>query len=331
MKPGPLIFLTYDDVQSLLDPASVIRIAEETLREHSENRVDWCDPRQMTVKSTTYPDLTIKYKGCFLPGLGIAGSRVVGLNRTEYGKKWAAKRPSKFVLLTDPDTGVFLGILDESGTYALRTGAGVAIAAKYLGKKDARVLGMVGTGDMAEASLIALAEVTRPDEIRAYSRTKENRDKFAAKMSKRLNLNVVAVDRAEDAVRGCEIICSATTAQQPFLCDEWLDPGSLIYTMGEFQEFETAAYLNTDKLVVDDWEQVKIKVDIKGMLARGEINDSSIYSNISEIVAGCRPGRENNAERIMLRSQGLVTQDIAIGWEVYKRALERGVGQRLME
>jgi ornithine cyclodeaminase/alanine dehydrogenase-like protein (mu-crystallin family) len=330
MTLGPLIFLTYDDVQSLLDPATVINIAEETLREHAENRVDWCDPRQMTLKSATYPDLTLKYKGCFLPGLGIAGSRVVGLNRTPGGKAVAQARPTKFVLLTDPETGAFLAIIDESGTYALRTGAGVAIAAKYLGQPDCQALGMLGAGDMAEASLIALAEVCHPKEVRVYSRQAANRERYASLMGSRLGLRVVPVERAEDAVRGCQIICSATTATEPFVSDQWLEPGSLIYTMGEFQELETAAYLNTDKLVVDDWEQVKIKVDIKTMLARGEIDDSSVYADLATIVAGRKPGRVDANERIMVRSQGLVTQDVAIGWWVYRAALERGVGQRLM-
>jgi ornithine cyclodeaminase/alanine dehydrogenase-like protein (mu-crystallin family) len=309
----------------------VIDIAERTLIEHANGRVDWCDPRQMLTKSPSYPDLQIKYKGCFLPGLGIAGSRVVGLNRTAAGKEVARRRPSKFVLLTDPVSGAFLAIIDESGSYAWRTGAGVAIAAKHLAQPEIETIAMIGSGDMAEASLLAMCTVRRPRQVRVYSRTPENRAKFAEHMAGVLDVAVMPTDTAEAAIRGAQLICSATTATQPFIQDAWLEPGSMIYSMGEFQELETAAYLNTDKFVVDDWEQVKIKVDIKELMARGEIGDEDVHADFAALVSGTKPGRERQDERILVRSQGLVTQDIAIGWAVYQKALECGIGRVLVE
>lgn len=329
MQPGSLLFLSCRDVRELLDIKTAIRLAEEALLEQASERVDWCEPRQMVLKSAAYPDTTLKYKSCVLRGAGVAGSRIVGLNRTEAGKGVAAQRPTKFILLTDPESGAFLAILDEHGSYALRTGAGVAIAIKHLGRKDCQTLGIVGSGDMAEASLVALQAVCSPREVRVYSRTPAHREQYARKMSEQLGLRVVPVPTAEEAVRGCEIICSATTATEPFIRDEWLEPGSTIYTMGEFQELETAAYQRTSKLVVDDWEQVKLKVDIKTLLARGEISDASVHASFADLVTGRRPGRESLEERILVRSQGLVIQDIAIANWVYQAALERRIGQVL--
>lgn len=327
MERGTLLYLSYDDVRSILDVRTAIRLAEEALLEHANNRIDWCEPRQMVLRPSEHPDTTVKYKSCVLRGLGIAGSRIVGLNRTEFGKSVAARRPTKLILLTDPESAAILAILDEHGSYALRTGAGVAIALKHLARTDAEVVGLVGSGDMADASLVAVTAVCSPREVRVYSRTPQHRERFAERWSRESGLRVVAVSTVEQAVRGCQVVVSATTATEPFIRDEWLEAGSFFYTMGEFQEAETAAYLNTDKLVVDDWEQVKLKVDIKAMLARGELSETDVYADFADLVSGRKPGRETPTERILVRSQGLVTQDIAIAYWVYRAALERGVGQ----
>lgn len=324
-----ILYLSYRDVASLLDVETAIRVAEEVLLEHASGRVDWCEPRQLTLTSPSYPHTTIKHKACALPGLGVAGSRVVGLNRTAKGKRAAAQGPTKLIILTDPETAAILAIVDEHGSYALRTGAEVAIAVKYLARPDCQTLGILGSGDMAQASLVALLAVCSPRQVRVYSPTPAHREGFAQIMSQRLGVPVVAVPSAEAAVRGCEIICSATTAATPFILDAWLEPGSLVYTMSQYQELETRAYQRTDKLVVDDWQQVKLESDIRSMLERGDIGDADVYADFAELVSGRKAGRESPQERILARSQGLVTQDIAIAHWVYRAALERGLGQKL--
>jgi ornithine cyclodeaminase/alanine dehydrogenase-like protein (mu-crystallin family) len=329
MERGTLLYLTYDDVQEILDVDSTIRIAEEALQEHANDRVDWCEPRQMVLRPTDYPDTAVKYKSCVLRGIGIAGSRIVGLNRTEFGKSVAAQRPTKLILLTDPASGAFLAILDEHGSYALRTGAGVAIAIRYLANPDCQTFGMVGSGDMAEATLVAIRAVVSPVEVRVWSRSPQNRERFAERMRRQLGMRVVPVSTCEQAVRDCQIVVSATTARDPYIKDEWLDAGSTFYTKGEHQEAETPVYLNTDKFVVDDWEQVKIKTDMKDLMAQGLVSEKSVYADFSDLVSGKKPGRERADERILVRSQGLVTQDIAIANWVYHQALERGIGQTI--
>ena len=99
--------------------------------------------------------------------------------------------------------------------------------------------------------------------------------------------------------------------------------------MGEFQEIETLVYRAVDRLYVYDWEHCKLKVDIQGMLAEGSLTEADVYADLGEIVAGTKDGRRTPQERLMLRSQGLVTQDIAIAYWLYQQAVERGMGQHL--
>lgn len=327
-RPGSLLYLSYADVRQLLDPRTALEVSEATLMQHADDQVVWSEPRQMRVDSSDYPT-TLKYKGCILQGSSIAGSRIVSLNRTRSGKRVASTQPTKFVLLTDPETGAHLALVDEHWSYGLRTGAGVAIATKYLAVKGAKRLAMLGTGDMAEATLLVLAEAMSLEQVRVYSRNADNRDAFSRRMAAQLEIPIQSTETAQQAVAEAEVICAATTARAPFVEDEWIPSGSLTYTMGEFQEIASDFYRKADKIIVDDWEQVKIKVDIAQMLETGELQATDIYADFAAVVSGSKPGRTNDHERILVRSQGLVTQDVALAYWVYQRALEVGLGHRL--
>lgn len=327
-REGSILYLSYADVRQLLDPKSALEVSEATLMQHAADQVVWSEPRQMRVDSSEYPT-TLKYKGCMLRGSSIAGTRIVSLNRTPAGKRVASAQPTKFVLLTDPETGAHLALIDEHWSYGLRTGAGVAIATKYLARKGAERLAMLGTGDMAEATLLVLAEAMNIRQVLVYSRNPANRDAFSRELGTQLDITIKSADTAQHATAEADVICAATTAREPFVEEEWIPPGSLTYTMGEFQEIATAFYQKADKIVVDDWEQVKIKVDIARMLDTGELDTSDIHADFAALVSGSKPGRTNDHERILVRSQGLVTQDVALAFWIYQRALEVGLGQRL--
>ena len=111
--------------------------------------------------------------------------------------------------------------------------------------------------------------------------------------------------------------------------DRWLRPGVFVYSMGEFQEIEAPVYRSVDRLYVDDWEHCKLKVDIQTMLADGSLTEDDVYADLGEVVAGLKDGRRAPEERLMLRSQGLVTQDIAIAYWLYQQAVARQIGQHL--
>jgi ornithine cyclodeaminase/alanine dehydrogenase-like protein (mu-crystallin family) len=98
--------------------------------------------------------------------------------------------------------------------------------------------------------------------------------------------------------------------------------------LGHGQEAETAVYQRT-KLIVDDWEQVKLKVDIKALLASGAITQSDVVADLAGVVSGKQPGRVSNVDRIFMRSQGLVPQDITIAYAIYQLAVAQGIGQQL--
>jgi ornithine cyclodeaminase/alanine dehydrogenase-like protein (mu-crystallin family) len=330
MTARPFVYLSDDDVRELLDVRQATAIAEQTLLAHARDQVDWCEPRQIMLRPAG-SDTVYKQKACALRDIGVAGMRVIGLNRTDEGIELALHNPSKYILLSDPATGLFFCIMEEHWSHAVRTGVCVSVAAKYLARPDARVIGMIGAGFMAKATLLALKEAELWDvaEVRVYSKRATSREAYAREMSASLGLKVVACDHPRAVCEAADLLVTASSAKELLVYDAWLRPGVFVYSMGEFQEIETPVYRSVDRLYVDDWEHCKLKVDIQGMLAEGSLTEDDVYADLGAVVAGLKDGRRAPEERLMLRSQGLVTQDIAIAYWLYQQAVERGMGQHL--
>lgn len=312
------------DVKRILTPADAVRIAEQTLRDHANGDIDWATPRQLDL----WPELEItryKVKGCLLRRPGIAGFRVTGLNRTAEGKTASALRPTKHVLLSDVSTGEFIGIVDERWGYGLRTGAGAAVGLKHLRTDGADEVAILGTGHMAYGSLHAVAAAIDLRRARVWSPTEANRTAFAQRLSAELGIEVEASETAQACVTDVPMVVTATEAPEPFLQTDWFAPGTTIYVLGRLQELETDAYHDLT-LIADDTEQIRVCAEIKAWITEGTYDDDWVEAELAEVVGGAHPGRTDPDERIMVRSQGLVTMDVAQAYWIYEEAERRGLG-----
>jgi ornithine cyclodeaminase len=137
------------------------------------------------------------------------------------------------------------------------------------------------------------------------------------------------VDSTEEALKGADIVLSATTTTTPFVEDPWLGEGVTVYSIGKHQEMASSFYKRADKFVVDSWRQCKNKSDIQRMLKENYLSEKDLYAELPELLAGKKPGRESDRERIFVRAIGMVNQDIALASWIYRRALESGIGTRL--
>lgn len=324
MTNGDFLYVPNSTVKELLTPGDAVRLARETLLEHANGAIDWADPRQTDLFVRDRPT-RYKLKGCVLNDTGIAGFRVVALNRTEEGYALAAHRPTKNVLLSDPETGEFLGIVDERWGYGLRTGACGAVAVEALMNPDSRDCTILGTGHMAHAAALTVNEVMELDSLRVYSRSPERRRAFAARLTEELGVPTTATDDVESAVRDASVIITATEAMEPIVRYEWLAPGVVVYAMGGGQELDRSCY-ETMRFIVDDREQVKVCYEIKDWIADGSYDPTLVQADLAEVVAGAAGLRTDPDEQFLVRSQGLVTQDVAQAYWIYQRARELGVG-----
>jgi ornithine cyclodeaminase/alanine dehydrogenase-like protein (mu-crystallin family) len=333
-RPGRLPNRAYEflyignaEVKELLTPADSVRVAEQTLLDHYNGAVSFAATRQLDMAVPGEPT-QYKAKGCVLARLGVAGFRVLSLNRTEEGYGVAGRRPTKHVLLSDMHSGEFFGIVDEHWSHALRTGACAAAAAKYLMLPGSDVLAITGAGYMAYASLVAMTAVMTPRRVQIWARNVGRAEAFAERARKELGLNAVATETPEQCVHDATVVITATSAPSPYLEKPWFAPGVFIYALGNWQEVDLATYQSMT-FIVDEREQVRICGDIAKFIAAGTYDDAWVAADLGEVIARPDKRRQSAEEQIIVRSQGLVTQDVAQAFFIYQEARRLGRGVSL--
>lgn len=232
------------------------------------------------------------------------------------------------VTLFDSDHARILATIEADALGQMRTGAASAVASKYLARQNAAVMGLLGSGWQAESQLAAVAQVRALSEVRVYSTTKERRENFAATMSKRLGLNVRAVESAEAAVREADIVTTITTSRDPVLKGEWLAPGTHINAAGsnhsKRRELDALAVQRSQVVAVDALDQARLEAGDLVQAAEEDCFSWDRALELGEVVAGRRSGRESDHQITLFESQGLAAQDLVLADAVYKRTAGGG-------
>ena len=267
----------------------------------------------------------------YIAPMALAGVKIVG----DFVDNWQLGLPSEMGLLNlfDPRTGRPVAIIDAAGLTDMRTGAVTAIGAKYLARKNARVLGHIGARGTAYWNVRLLDHLFGFDEIRVHSRRPDSRSMFAARLSGDLGKPIVATEDWESCVRGADIVVEASrlAAPEPMLKTEWLSRSAFVVPYGTMSAVELSLTDIMDKIVVDDWGQCRAGQfgSLRAHVNAGKLNEATLHAELGEIVAGNKPGRESDSETILLWHRGLSTSDIALGAAMLDKAKRMGIGQKL--
>jgi N-[(2S)-2-amino-2-carboxyethyl]-L-glutamate dehydrogenase len=324
-----ILYLSNRDVKKVLDLGRAIEITEQALRDHSEGRVIWSTPEDLAIKPAEGWQSWVT--GCALATQPVAGFRIRSI-KAAGGSRDPSRPPEgprRILVLSNREGGEICAIMDEDWCHAVRTGAAAAVACRLLARKGASIMAMLGAGDTARAAVPVMARAFLLKEIRVTSRTPESRRLYSQEIGKDYGLNIQPVDSTEEALKGADLVVSATTTATPFVKSSWLAEGITVYSIGKHQEMESDFYKNADKFVVDSWEHCKNKSDLQRMLKEKFLSEKDLYAELPVILAGKKPGRQSDRERIFIRAIGLVNQDIAMAGWIYRRALDMGVGTRL--
>jgi ornithine cyclodeaminase len=243
--------------------------------------------------------------------------------------------PSEMAVLTlfDPKTGMPKAILDAGGITDMRTGAVTAIGAKYLARKGSKVLGHIGARGTAYWNVRLLDSLFHFDEIRVHSRRRESQSAFAERLTRDLGKPVRECDNWEDTIIGADIVVEASRllAPEPLLKTAWIKPGALVMPYGTMSALELSLTDIMSKLVVDDWGQVAAGPygALRPHVDAGKLTPETLHAEMGQIVAGLKPGREDELETILFWHRGLSLSDIALGHAMLEKARSLGIGQRL--
>lgn len=234
---------------------------------------------------------------------------------------------SATLLLSDPDSGQPLCLMEALGMTAARTAACAAVAARHLARPGAEVLAMVGAGPVNRGCLPYLVDaLPNLREVRVCAGSEASAARHAGEIAATVEVPVVPATGPEAALAGADVIVSAIGGQaEAPLREEWLAPGALALPLESEAAWQTAAFHAADRVIADD------AAVLLNDFARNRPDDAPprVDAELGAVVAGRLPGRETDAERIIDSNNGIGVLDVAVGKVIYDAATARGAGREL--
>jgi ornithine cyclodeaminase/alanine dehydrogenase-like protein (mu-crystallin family) len=240
-------------------------------------------------------------------------------------------RLSSLYVLTDYATGHTLAVMDGSFLTGIRTAAASAVATRWLAREDATSLGVFGTGTQAEHHVLALAQVRPLTHALVLGTSPEKSADFSSRLGERVPFPLSVATSAEQLVRECSLVVTATTAAQPLFAGEALRPGTHLDVVGSFspgaREVDTAT-VRRATVVVDTYDGVLSEAgDLLIPIAEGAITREHVVADLAEIVLRRKPARQSPDEVTLFKSVGAAFQDVVAAKLAYDQATARGLGQ----
>ena len=323
MKRIDFIYLSQEEILAMdLNLEEVIDLVEQGLKEHGHGRVE--NPPKPGIHAT--PNSFIHAMPAYFKDLGVGGI------------KWVSGYPDNrerglpqiigLIILNDMKTGAPTCIMDGTWVTAVRTAAVSAVTAKYCARRDSKVLGVVGAGVQGRQNLIALKMVLPGlSKVKIFDINRGTAIKYRDELVHQVGVEITVCENIESVAKGSDIIITATQRlAKPLIKDKWFGAGCLGMGLEASRAWYGDAILNADKFVTDDWEQTK------HFKSQGAFPDGlpKLYAELGEIVAGVKPGREGERERILAINIGLALNDIIVANHIYEMAKKKNTNTKLV-
>jgi ornithine cyclodeaminase len=321
-----ILILTHSEVEQLLPMSECIMVMEDALGALARGEMH--QPLRMVVKP---PDASgvIAMMPAYRSGTDaifglkaicvFPGNAAIGKDAHQGG-----------VLLFSGDTGEPLAMMNASAITEIRTAAVSALATRLLAREDACDLAIIGAGVQARSHLAAIACVRQLKRARIVSRNPAHAEQFVAEMQECFDFPITAVDSAEAAVTGADLIVTATTSYNPVLQRDWVAPGAHINAVGTFsrkaREVDTATVVAAS-LFVDRRESALNEAgDYLIAASEGAIGPDHIRAELGEVLIGAALGRTSPDEITLFKSLGLAVEDLASAAYLYQKAQQQHAG-----
>lgn len=256
------------------------------------------------------------------------------------------------ILLTSIENAEPLALINDGHLQHMRVGGDGGIGVKYMARKDAAIVGILGSGGMARTHMQSFTAVRDIRKVQVFSPTRANREAFAAEIRAQYGIEVVVCDAPEQIYRGADIVAGLTDSAVPVLNGDLLEPGSHIVNIGGsgvpdqrsldrvdvYLRFGDApAPRGRPELALDDeyiaWEArpnaEKFGDGRRGKKAHGvTIPDKRI--TLADLVAGRAKGRTSD-DQITYSERGNLqgAQFYAVAGRVYELARKAGLGHEI--
>ena len=328
------LLITDEDVPQLLSMRNAIDVAESAIREFQDGHAENLPRHHFYAQGQAGTFFMRDFQGA-LPSLNVAGIRIT---TDMLGPKQprSEARPFGAFLLFDLSTASLLAVIHDHELQRLRVGAETGVAARHLARKDAKTVGLLGSGFQAETQLLAVCSEREVERVEVYSPNPGHRSSFAQKMEKKLGISVMAVESAERAVKDKQLILASTNSTEPILNGSWISEGahitSIVNSDQRFRrrELDDETFARADIVVVGYLEQTQRDhaADIFEAIEAGAL-DWARVCELGDVISGKRPGRRNSDQITIFKNSGLAVEFVALASEAYQIARSQGRGEEI--
>jgi ornithine cyclodeaminase/alanine dehydrogenase-like protein (mu-crystallin family) len=302
-----MLFLSAADVESLLDPDAAIASQRRAFAELAGGAVDL--PHKI-MHPSGFDDSVVFCYAARMSGDTGAVAKVGSINPGNPARGLASIHA--LVIAFDPVTGQPVAAMDGGAVTTLRTAAGSAVAVDLLAVPEAATLAVIGSGVQAKAHVRAISRIRKLADVRVWSPS-DRRVQTAAELDAR------AVDSAEEAVAGADIVVTCTLSREPVVRGAWLSAGATVVSVGSFEptrrEVDEDLVRRAAAVVVDDPETAAGHAGpVIGVVAKADL------VALGDVVTGLRSPRTSPTDVIFYNSTGIGVQDAAAAWAVIDAA-----------
>ncbi len=340
------LILNNEEIQQALHVQECLEVMEEAYREQAASRAV-NRPTCHSYLPHSLPQSTYSFKSVDggIGKFGVLALRItsdivqeIHVNNSVRLEKLPLAGKGMFlglVQLFSVETGELLAIMPDGYIQQTRVGVTSALGMKVMARQDCETLGLIGSGGQARAHYRFMTAVRPIKRVKVFSPNPEHRNAFATKMEKETGVPALAVESAQEAVKGCDVICTATNSSRPVLNPDWLEPGMHYNSIREF-ETDEAALEKSDVVAIhtrfggiQHFQPSGIDEDLPGV-RREKPRDWSRYPEICDLIAGKAPGRTNdNQITFFLNNVGTGVQFAAMSYCAYRAAKENGMGHEI--
>lgn len=310
-----VLYLNNTEVRGLVGVSEAAEQIEELFRQEADGQVVNRPTTELPL-----PRGFFRLKAGMTPGFGSYGFKAYGTGRYT-------------VFVYNIENNALEGIVDAYALTEIRTAAVSAVGAKHMARPESRTLGIIGTGREARAQVPAIAAVLPITSVKAYSRSAEHRETYAAEMRDKLCIEVKAVGSGEECVRDSDVVVTMTNAREPVLAGSWLTEGTFICGVGattpERRELDEEAVRRAGTIVVEHLPQAQAECgELRHAVELGDLNWDRVIE-LRDVVSGKVPGRVGAREITLFDTIGIGSEDVALATYALARARERKCGVEL--
>lgn len=323
-----LRILSEDDVRAAIDTSRALDLARKTLLDQEQGHSVLADPPTMSLDARPHGGPNFKFRAATVGHLGVSGIRLLSrLSSTGPGA-------CEYCALYRHGSTAISALVSESWLSRIRTAAFGAVAIERLVGSGELVVALFGTGRIADEIVPMLAATLRMGEMRVLSRQAKSMSDFVVRHAPGLRFSLRAEPDRARMVQGADLVVTLTESPEPLVLAGELKPGAVVCSMGSYNEVEFGVLREAQRFIVDDAEYASVQGDGGAWIAQGHLARSEFMARIDalacEVVAGRKPGRLDESDRVVALIQGMAIGDIAFATHALNEAERLGRG-RLVE